>query len=83
MLAEWQLQQLEALLKDPNGDKDLLKLVVRVGEREHYKKDGSKENYVMDFRYWYEVKDTVSEEGNDTVFELTSAGSTSTFDLMV
>lgn len=83
MLAEWQLAQLEALLKDPNGDKDLLKLVVRVGEREHYKKDGSKENYVMDFRYWHEVKDTVVEEGSDTLFDITSGGSTSSFELMV
>lgn len=83
MLAEWQLAQLEALLKDPNGDKDLLKLVIRVGEREHYSGDGSKENYVLEFAHWFEVKDTVREEGNDTVFDLTRGGTTSTFDLMV
>lgn len=83
MLAEWQLAQLEAFLKDPNGDKDLLKLVVRVGERESYKKDGSKENYVMDFRYWHEVKDTVVEEGKDTLFAITYGGSTSSFELML
>jgi len=83
MLAEHQLKTLVSLLADPSGDKTVRKLVVNVAQREHWKKDGSIENFAKDFRFWYEVADSIENDEHGATFALTANGSETTFDLKV
>jgi hypothetical protein len=83
MLAEFQLEQLKQLLVDPTGESTVLKLVVLLGIRDHNSGDGRKENFAKSFRYWWEVEQSLQQDGNGTTFVIESKGKETVIDLLV
>ena len=83
MLAEWQLDQLKQMLVDPSGESTTMKIVALLGIRDHNSGDGRKENFCKSLRFWWEVADSIQEDGNGTTFAVEVKGKETVFDLLV
>ena len=83
MLAEFQLEQLKQMLVDPTGESTTMKIVALLGIRDHNSGDGRKENFCKSFRYWWEVADSIQEDGNGTTFAIEVKGKEQVLDLLV
>ncbi len=83
MIAEYQLKKIEEFLSDPSGDKSIRKIVVLLGQREHWRKDGSIENFAKDYFPWYKIEDSIETDSMGTTFKVNNKGHEVIIDLLV
>lgn len=83
MLACAQLAKITEYIQPVNNDTTLQKIVI-LSEPKGRKNDPTRlDDHARDFRFWYEIVDTLQEDANGTTFALNVKGNEVVFDLNV